>query len=138
MYRLGIDLGGTNIAVAVVDENYNIVGRAKVKTDAHRPAEEICDSKSSLAKLAEPIHLYPQFLKNVRVKNKAAVLADAKVLKAKEEVEKLINKKGRVLLRESGTEPVIRVMVEAEAQELCVAYAEMIVKVITEGGHCVE
>ena len=62
----------------------------------------------------------------------------AKVLKAKEEVEKLINKKGRVLLRESGTEPVIRVMVEAEAQELCVAYAEMIVKVIVEGGHCVE
>ncbi|MBP3390411.1 MAG: ROK family protein [Clostridia bacterium] len=44
MYRLGIDLGGTNIATAVVDENYNIVGRAKVKTDAHRPANEICDS----------------------------------------------------------------------------------------------
>ena len=50
MYRLGIDLGGTNIAVAVVDENYNIVGRAKVKTDAHRPAEEICDSIASAAK----------------------------------------------------------------------------------------
>ncbi len=101
-------------------------------------AEELCDSKSSLAKLAEPIHLYPQYLKNVRVKNKAAVLADAKVLKAKEEVEKLINKKGRVLLRESGTEPVIRVMVESESQEKCVEYADMIVKVITEGGHCVE
>ena len=41
MYRLGVDLGGTNIAVAVVDENYNIVGRAKTKTDAHRPAAEI-------------------------------------------------------------------------------------------------
>ena len=93
-------------------------------------AEEICDSKSSLSKLAEPIHLYPQYLMNVRVKNKAAVLADAKVLKAKEEVEKLINKKGRVLLRESGTEPVIRVMVEAQTQELAEQTAEILTNLI--------
>lgn len=52
MYRLGVDLGGTNIAVAVVDENYNIVGRAKTKTDAHRPAAEICDSIAFAAKEA--------------------------------------------------------------------------------------
>ena len=52
MYRLGVDLGGTNIAVAVVDENYNIVGRAKTKTDAHRPAAEICDSIAATAKEA--------------------------------------------------------------------------------------
>ncbi len=52
MYRLGIDLGGTNIATAVVDENYNIVGRAKVKTDAHRPPNEICDSIAYAAKEA--------------------------------------------------------------------------------------
>ena len=52
MYRLGIDLGGTNIAVAVVDENYNIIGRAKVKTDAHRPADEICDSIAAASKEA--------------------------------------------------------------------------------------
>ncbi len=101
-------------------------------------AEEICDSKTSLAKLAEPIKLYPQYLQNVRVKDKAAVLADKAVLKAKEEAEALIAGKGRVLLRESGTEPVIRVMTECEAQEKCVEYAEMIVKAITEGGHCIE
>ncbi|MBQ7943768.1 MAG: phosphoglucosamine mutase [Lachnospiraceae bacterium] len=101
-------------------------------------AEEICDSKTSLAKLAEPIKLYPQYLQNVRVKDKAAVLADANVLKAKDEVEKLINKKGRALLRQSGTEPVIRVMVESETQEKCMEYVEMIVKAIVEGGHCVE
>lgn len=101
-------------------------------------AEEICDSKTSLAKLAEPIKFYPQHLQNIRVKDKAAVLADANVLKAKEEVEKLINKKGRALLRQSGTEPVIRVMVESETQEMCVQYVEMIVKAIVEGGHCVE
>ena len=101
-------------------------------------AEEICDSKTSLAKLAEPIKFYPQYLQNVRVKDKAAVLADANVQKAKDEVEKLINKKGRALLRQSGTEPVIRVMVESETQEKCVAYVDMIVKALVEGGHCVE
>ena len=101
-------------------------------------AEEICDSKTSLAKLAEPIKFYPQYLKNVRVANKAAVLADASVKKALEEVEKLINKKGRALLRQSGTESVIRVMIESETQAQCEEYAEIIVKAITEGGHCVE
>ncbi len=101
-------------------------------------AEEICDSKTSLAKLAEPIKFYPQYLQNVRVKDKAAVLADANVLKAKDEVEKLINKKGRALLRQSGTESVIRVMVESETQEKCMEYVDIIVKAIMEGGHCVE
>lgn len=101
-------------------------------------AEEICDSKTSLAKLVEPINFYPQHLQNVRVKDKAAVLADTNVQKAKEEVEKLINKKGRALLRQSGTESVIRVMVESETQEQCVQYVEMLVKAIKEGGHCVE
>ena len=101
-------------------------------------AEEVCDSKTSLAKLAEPIQFYPQYLQNLRVKDKAAVLADENVIKAKDEVEKLINRKGRALLRQSGTEPVIRVMVESETQEKCVEYVEMIVKAIKEGGHCVE
>ncbi|MBQ3162996.1 MAG: phosphoglucosamine mutase [Lachnospiraceae bacterium] len=101
-------------------------------------AEEICDSKTSLAKLVEPIKFYPQHLQNVRVKDKEAVLADAGVLKAKDEVEKLINKKGRALLRQSGTESVIRVMVESETQEKCVKYVEMIVNAIAKGGHCVE
>lgn len=101
-------------------------------------AEEICDSKTSLAKLVEPIKFYPQHLQNVRVKDKAAVLADSSVLKAKDEVEKLINKKGRALLRQSGTESVIRVMVESETQEKCVEYVEMIVNAIAKGGHCVE
>ena len=101
-------------------------------------AEEICDSKASLAQLAEPIKLYPQYLKNIRVKDKAAVLSDAKVLAAAADVEKLIDGKGRVLLRQSGTEPVIRVMIESETKEQCVEYADMIIKVIIEGGHSVE
>ena len=101
-------------------------------------AEEICDSKTSLAKLVEPIKFYPQELRNVRVKDKAAVLADNRVKEALEQVQSLINKKGRALLRQSGTESVIRVMVESANKEKCIEYAELLVKAITEGGHCVE
>lgn len=101
-------------------------------------AEEICDSKTTLSKLAEPIKLYPQYLQNVRVRDKAAAVADANVQKQVENVEMLINKRGRVLLRQSGTEPVVRVMVEAETHEKCVEYTEMVVKAIKDGGHCVE
>ena len=101
-------------------------------------AEEMCDRKLSLAKLAEPVTLYPQYLKNLRVKSKEAVMNDQAVLDAQAEAEKLINGNGRTLLRQSGTEPVIRVMVEAETPELCEKYAAMIADVIVERGHCVE
>ncbi len=97
--------------------------------------EEVCDSKTSLSDLAKPIKLYPQYVKNVRVKNKSAVLADASVQDALAEIEKLIDGKGRTLLRESGTEPVIRVMIECESEKLCVQYADQIVDTILKGGH---
>ena len=100
--------------------------------------EEICDTKLSLAKLAEPVVLYPQYTKNVRVKNKSAVINDSNVQKAFEEVEKKINKKGKALLRESGTEPVIRIMIECESEEKCVEYANMISDEIAKGGYIVE
>ncbi len=101
-------------------------------------AEEICDSKSTLAKLAEPVMLYPQYLKNVRVKDKAAVLSDKNVLAALEKVEALINKNGRALLRQSGTEPLIRVMIESETEEKCIEYANIICDAIIQGGHAQE
>ncbi len=97
--------------------------------------EEICDSKQSLAKLAEPVKLFPQYMKNVRVKDKAAVFADENVMKEKAAVEELIGTKGRVLLRQSGTEPVVRVMVEAESEIRCVEYADRIADMIEKGGH---
>ena len=100
--------------------------------------EEVCDSKRSLEELAEPVMLYPQYTKNVRVNDKAAVLADNEVLKELENVEKLINGKGRALLRQSGTEPVIRVMIESETQEQCTEYADKIVNTIIERGHSVD
>lgn len=100
--------------------------------------EEICDSKLSLAELASNVKLYPQYVKNIRVKNKSAVLEDQAVLKELAEVEKLIGGKGRTLLRKSGTEPVIRVMIECENKEKCIEYADRIINVIIKGGHNIE
>ena len=97
--------------------------------------EELCDSKSTLSKLTEPITLYPQYLRNLPVKNKAAVVSDKRVLAELEAVEALINKKGRALLRQSGTENVVRVMIEAPTHEKCVEYADRIANAIIEGGH---
>jgi len=99
--------------------------------------EEVCDSKSTLAKLKEPVKLYPQLTVNLRVKDKGAVLSDEAVLEAKDKVEALINGKGRALLRQSGTEPVIRVMIESESEEQCREYCDIIASVIKERGHTV-
>ena len=101
-------------------------------------AEEICDRKSTLSQLKEGLMVYPQYTKNIRVKDKPAVFADKNVLDEKDRIEKLIDGKGRVLLRQSGTEPVIRVMIESETEEMCVEYANAIANKIIEGGHSVE
>ncbi len=100
-------------------------------------AEEMCDRKLSLGTLTEGLMLYPQYLVNLRVKDKNVVMNDPEVLKAKDEVEGQINGKGRALLRQSGTEPVVRVMIEAETQELCEKYADAIADVIKERGHVI-
>ena len=100
--------------------------------------EEVCATKSSLAKLTDPLKLYPQMMKNLRVKDKGVVMADSKVLEAVKDVEKDIAGKGRALLRQSGTEPVIRVMIESETKEKCTEYIDRIANVIIERGYCVE
>ena len=99
--------------------------------------EEICDSKSTLSALVKDVAVYPQYLKNVRVADKDAVINDKDVLASVKEAEALINGNGRVLLRQSGTEPLIRVMVEAETEEKCHEYAEIVVKAIIEGGYAI-
>ena len=100
--------------------------------------EEICDRKTSLSKLVEPVMLYPQHLINLRVKDKGAVINDTAVLGTLTKVQDLIDGNGRALLRESGTEPVIRVMVESETYETCKEYANMITNTIKERGHLSE
>lgn len=99
--------------------------------------EELCDKKSALSKLVEDIIIYPQKTVNVKVKDKKAASNDLDVKKACEEAEKIINGKGRVLLRESGTEPCVRVMVESESEALCAELCEKVVSVIKEKGYCI-
>ncbi len=101
-------------------------------------AEEMCELKSSLSKLCEEVVLYPQLVKNVRVNDKAAVASDKDVIAAVSRVDKLIGGNGRVLLRESGTEPVIRIMVESESEELCEEYANIVREAIEKNGHIVD
>ena len=101
-------------------------------------AEEICDTKRSLSDLAEDVFLYPQHLENIKVSDKAAVMSSESVKKALSEIEEKIDGKGRVLLRESGTEPKIRIMVECESEEKCKEYAFYIADVIKSGGWCIE
>ncbi|HAB65849.1 MAG TPA: phosphoglucosamine mutase [Firmicutes bacterium] len=99
--------------------------------------ETVIESKMSLSTLASPVTIYPQLLKNVKVKNKIEVKNDTIVDNKIKEVEALLGDEGRVLVRESGTEPVIRVMVEASDIELCTKYVDEIIEVITNQGHIV-
>ncbi len=97
--------------------------------------EVMLEKKTTLAKLAEPVTIYPQVLKNVRVKSKPEAQNDPNVQKAVENVAQKLGGEGRILVRESGTEPVIRVMVEAQTDELCEKYVDEVIAVITEQGH---
>ena len=99
--------------------------------------QAMLDEKKPLSALVAPMKAYPQILKNVRVKDKAAARADEEVQQAIAEAEKTLGDTGRILVRESGTEPVIRVMVEAEALSVCEALVESVVKVIEKNGHTV-
>src|SRR5699024_3176834 len=91
--------------------------------------------KMTLSELAMPVVIYPQLLKNVRVKNKPAARNDTDVIAAIEEVEKKLGNTGRILVRESGTEPVIRVMVEAESDDICEKYVDQVIEVLVKKGH---
>ena len=82
--------------------------------------------------------IYPQLLKNVRVADKQTARENKEVVKAVEEVTKALGDDGRILVRESGTEPVLRVMVEAATDELCEKYVNQVVDVIKAEGLIVE
>lgn len=92
--------------------------------------EVMLEKKTTLGKLASEVTILPQLLKNVRVNDKAAVLDDPDVQKATADVEEALGNDGRLLLRPSGTEPVIRVMVEAETQELCEKYVDHVIRAL--------
>ena len=94
--------------------------------------EVILEKKQSLHTLCEGMRMYPQYLQNVRVNDKKAIIENKAVQKKKHEIEEVLGENGRIILRESGTEPVIRVMVEAATDELCKQFVEDMVQVIEE------
>lgn len=92
--------------------------------------EVMLDSKKKMSELAQGLVIYPQKLVNVRVKDKEAALTDPDVKNVIDEVSDKLSNMGRVLVRKSGTEPVIRVMAEAETMEVCDSCVSRIVDVI--------
>ena len=100
--------------------------------------EVMLEKKETLSKLASEVTILPQLLKNVRVADKAVALGDPDVQKAAEDVEKALGEDGRLLLRQSGTEPLIRVMVEAETEAICEKYVDQVIEVLRKKGHIVE
>lgn len=92
--------------------------------------EAVIEKKQTLGKLAEEVKIYPQLLKNVRVSDKKTARENPAVVEAVEAVGKALGDDGRILVRESGTEPVIRVMVEAATDELCEKYVNQVVDVM--------
>ncbi|SDB18302.1 phosphoglucosamine mutase [Eubacterium oxidoreducens] len=99
--------------------------------------EVVIEKKMPLSKLTSPVVIYPQVLKNVRVHSKPEAQNDPDVKASVEAVAKKLGDDGRILVRESGTEPVIRVMVEAGTQEICEKYVDEVIAVIKEKGHAV-
>ena len=96
--------------------------------------EAMMDSKQTLSHLAAPVKTYPQVLKNVPVKDKEAVRQSKRVQESVKEQEAILGDSGRVLLRESGTEPVIRVMAEAKELRMAEQCVERMIQAMKEDG----
>ena len=126
------DLGGEQSGHIII-KKYATTGDGLLT--AIMVTEELCDTKCRLSELCERLTLYPQYVKNIRVRDKRKAICDPRVQKAVDEVNLAIGGKGRVLLRESGTEPVVRIMIECESYERCSSYAEKIANAISDGGH---
>ena len=97
--------------------------------------EVMLEKKCAFSELSKGLTIYPQVLKNVPVTSKAAVMNDPRVQAAVTDAERQLGDSGRILVRESGTEPVIRVMVEAESLAVCQSCVEQVVETICRQGH---
>lgn len=97
--------------------------------------EVIMARGKNLSELAAPFKVYPQVLENVKVKDKSAAQSDKDVIAAVEKAAAELGESGRILVRESGTEPLVRVMVEAEDEETCRRYVGEVVEVLKANGH---
>ena len=127
-YRLGGEQSGH-----IIFSKYATTGDGIIT--ALKMMEVMIAKKKSLAQLAAPLHIYPQVLKNVRVYDKPTAQNDEDVKAAVERVADTLGENGRILVRESGTEPVIRVMVEAGTHDECEKYVDQVIDVIKSKGY---
>jgi len=132
MTNHGCRLGGEQSGHIIIS-NYATTGDGILTS--LKVLEVMLARKKKMSQLCEGLQIYPQVLKNVRVRSKPDAQNDPEVQRVVEEVAEKLGESGRILVRESGTEPVIRVMVEAPSQKLCQAYVEQVVDVICARGH---
>ena len=130
-YRIGGEQSGH-----IIFSKYATTGDGIIT--ALKMTEVMLAKKKTMSQLAAPLHIYPQVLKNIRVSNKTEAQNDADVKAAVEAVAESLGEDGRILVRESGTEPVVRVMVEAKGETICEVLTEKIVQVIKEKGYAVD
>lgn len=135
MQELGAMLGGEESGHVII-KKYATTGDGILS--AIMITEEMCDTKSTLRELTEAVCDYPQISASIRVKNKALAILDKEVLALKERIEGDLLPDGRLLLRESGTEPKIRVMVEAKDIAVCKKYVNEISELLKKRGHAIE
>lgn len=125
-------------AIGGEQSGHIILGEYATKGDGILTAiclmEVMAEGKQPLSRLTAPVKMYPQVLKNLRVTDKAAVREHAAVQAEVERIRAALGSRGRILLRESGTEPVIRVMVEADTPQACEAYADAVLEKISALG----
>ncbi len=93
------------------------------------------EKKEPLSKLASEVEIFPQVLKNVRVHDKQLAQDDPQVQAEVAKVTESLGSDGRILLRQSGTEPLVRVMVEASSEELCEEYVDQVIRAMEKQGH---
>ena len=97
--------------------------------------EVMMAKKKKMSELAEPLKIYPQVLENIRVTDKKAAQQDSNVQAAVKAVAQELGESGRILVRESGTEPLVRVMVEASDEDICRRYVDSVINVIRSKGY---
>ena len=129
-YRIGGEQSGHIIFSKYATTGDGIITALKMR-------EVMLAKKKTLSELAAPLVIYPQVLKNIRVTDKTQAQDDADVKAAVEAVANALGADGRILVRESGTEPVVRVMVEAGSTEECEKYVDQVIEVIKSKGYAV-
>lgn len=132
MQKNGFVLGGEQSG-HIIFKKYATTGDGILT--AIKVMEVMLEKKMSLHMLAEPLVVYPQVLKNVRVTDKTAVCEDLDVKKAIEAVTEALGDSGQILVRPSGTEPVVRIMVEAKEKAICKQYADKVIELIARKGY---